>query len=320
MIFGVVFCHFIDALYLSWEDDPVTRYPYYFFCLFLMPVFIFVSGYFSKKSDSDEYYRKTISNCLIPYLLFDFIYGLFEFNGSVWGSAAAILYPRWTLWFLLSLFMWRIMVKPVSLIRGAFWLSVLFSLFVGFTEMGVFMSLSRTFGFFPFFLAGYLIPEQYIEKVRKMNKWNAAFALAFAVGSLFVIQSLEVDISALHMILPYEDTSSFVQAGERLLILVTGFVCIAGFVLVISDKKSIISMIGKNSIVIYLFHSRLLRVLMKIFPDNISNGLICIGLAAVFSVTVCLLLGNEYSARVYHTVMNFITGLFVKNSSQRKTA
>ena len=214
MIFGVVFCHFIDALYLSWEDDPVTRYPYYFFCLFLMPVFIFVSGYFSKKSDSDEYYRKTISNCLIPYLLFDFIYGLFEFNGSVWGSAAAILYPRWTLWFLLSLFMWRIMVKPVSLIRGAFWLSVLFSLFVGFTEMGVFMSLSRTFGFFPFFLAGYLIPEQYIEKVRKMNKWNAAFALAFAVGSLFVIQSLEVDISALHMILPYEDTSSFVQAGD----------------------------------------------------------------------------------------------------------
>lgn len=312
MIFLVLFCHFIEAMYASWQDDLVTRYLDFFIYLFHMPVFVFISGYFSKKCDSENYYKKTISNYLIPYLLFNFIYGLIDFGGSVGGSIAGILYPRWTLWFLLSLFMWKIMVKPFSMFKGAFWLSVLISLYVGFTGMEVFMSLSRTFCFFPFFLAGFLIPEQYIEKVRSLNKGYAVLALAFACGALILIQILGVEISALHMSLPYDKTSDIAPAGERLLILVTGFVCIAGLVMVITDKKCIISTIGKNSIIIFLIHSGIFRALIKAFPDSISNGRVCVGLAALFSAIVCLLFGNEFCARLYHAVMNRISSVLLK--------
>lgn len=313
MIFLVLIGHFIESMYASWQYDLVTRYLDFFIYLFHMPVFVFISGFFSKKNDSDRYYRKTMTNCLIPYLLFNFIYGLIDFNGSIGGSIAGILYPKWTLWFLLSLFMWRLMVKPFSMLKGAFWLSVLLSLYTGFTRMDVFMSLSRTFCFFPFFLGGYLIPEQFIEKIRSLNKIYAVFAFLFAVVSLIVIQSLGVEISALHMSIPYGGTTRIGSVGERLLILVTGFVCIAGFVLVISDKASIISMIGRNSIIVYLIHSGILRALIIAFPDNINNGSVCVGLAVVFSVIVCLLFGNEFSARVYHAIMARIIGLIMKH-------
>ena len=151
MIFLVLFCHYIEKMYASWQDDLFTRYLYYFVYLFHMPVFIFISGYFSKKNNSDNYYKKTISNCLIPFLLFNLLYSLMGSRGNVLDSLLGFTYPQWTLWFLLSLFLWRVIVKPISLFKGAFFLSVLLSLYVGFTELGGFLSLARTFGFLPYF-------------------------------------------------------------------------------------------------------------------------------------------------------------------------
>ncbi len=312
MIFLVLLCHFIEKMYTSWQDDIITRYLYYFIYLFHMPVFIFISGFFSKKNDSDDYYKKTISNCLIPYILFNFLYRMMGSGGNVLTSLLGFTRPKWTLWFLVSLFLWRIFIKPISMFKGAFYLSVLLSLYVGFTELGKFLALARTFGFLPYFLAGYLIPEAYIENVRKLKKGYALFAFAFAAVSLLVIQKTGAEISALYMSTPYKDMSGSALPGVRLLILATGFICISGFILIASEKHSIITVMGKNSILIYLVHSGIIRVLVKNSPIQIHNGLTCIGFAVAFSVIICLLFGNDPVAGVYRSLISHISNGLIK--------
>ena len=318
MIFLVLFCHFIRRMYASWYFDVITRNLYGFVYLFHMPVFIFISGYFSKNNHSDNYYKKTISRCLIPYLLFDFIYSLIDSGGDIWGSLLGLTTPQWTMWFLLSLFFWRIIVKPFSMFKGAFFLSVLLSLYVGFTEMGSFLSLARTFSFFPYFLAGYLISEQSIEKVRSMKKAYALLCFAFAIVVLIVIQKLDVGFSALYMSSPYKDMSGIASVGVRFLLLVSGFLCIGGFLSIIPEKQSIVSIIGKNSILIYLVHSRIILALMMIPAIQMHNGLASIVFAAVFSAAICLLFGNDRIAGVYHSVIGHISNVFIKKESTPK--
>lgn len=318
MIFLVLFCHFIEKMYTSWQDDVIIRYLYYFIYLFHMPVFIFISGYFSKKNNSEKYYKNTISNCLIPYIIFNFLYCLMGSKGDILGSLLGFTYPQWTLWFLMSLFLWRLLVKPISMFKSAFFLSVLLSLYVGFTKLGDFLSLARTFSFFPFFIAGYLLPEQYIEKIRSLKKLYAFFAFALAVASLLVIQKFGVRISALYMSTPYSGMSGIASIGIRLLIIATGFLCIGGFISIISEKHSIISSIGKNSVLIYLVHSGIIRALKKVFAIKIKNGLVCIAFAVFFSVTICLLFGNEPISKAYRFIIDRISNAFLKKEQTPK--
>ena len=181
--------------------------------------------------------------------------------------------------------------------------------------------MARTFSFFPFFIAGYLIPEHYIEKVRSMKKVYAFLAFALAIVSLLVIQKLGVGISALYMSRPYNGMSGIASIGIRLLIIATAFLCIGGFISLASEKHSMISVIGKNSILIYLVHSGLLLALTKVSALKIDNGLVCIAFAAVFSVTICLLFGNEPIARVYRSIIGCISNVLIKrDETQEKNA
>ena len=315
MILLVLFCHYIEKMYPAWQDDSITRYLYYFVYLFHMPVFIFISGYFSKKNNSDDYYKKTISNCLIPYVLFNLLYCLVSSRGDIVNSLLQLPYPQWTLWFLLSLFLWRLLLRPVSMFRGAFLLSILLSLYIGFTEMGNFLSLARTFSFFPYFLAGYLIPEQAIEKVRSLNKAVILILFAFAVISLLLIQKLGVSISALYMSTPYMylGMSGMASVGVRIFLLVTGFICIMGFIALAPEKYSFLSLFGKNSVLIYLVHSGIIRFLMHVSAISVDNGLLSVCFAVVFSFAVCVLFGNEPVVKIYRSVIGYVSRVFVKN-------
>ena len=315
MIFLVVFCHFIEKLYSTWEDDSITRYLYFFIYLFHMPVFVFISGFFSKPKNGEDASGKIFSTCLIPYLLFQFIYSVLLPKVGLWSSLFSFAYPRWTLWYFLSLFFWKLLVKPVSTLRWPLMIAILTALYVGFTDFEDFLALSRTLCFFPYFLAGYLLPEEYIEKIRNRKVIFAGAAALIAVIALFVLQKFNVSINALYMSTPYKGMSGIAAVGVRLLLFAAGFVCIGGLIAVIPDQRGIVSLIGRNSVVIYIVHAGIIRILQKILEIQMANGLLCIGFAAVFSVSVCLLFGSEPIAKAYRFIIGQIAGFVVKKKS-----
>lgn len=140
--------------------------------MFHMPLFIFFSGYFSRKKDI-KYLLSSIWKLLEPLLLFHFIGMILTYfsKGSI--SISNILTPWYVLWYLLSLIYWRLLLQVIPdyiLDQTKFIIisTLCISIIAGFLPLDKTMSLQRTLSLMPFFFGGYcmrnknlFLPERY---------------------------------------------------------------------------------------------------------------------------------------------------------------
>lgn len=152
LIFLVVFGHLIQPLI---TESPVILTMYQFIYLFHMPAMILLTGFFAKGIGKLGYVSNLMRKLLLPYLLFQLIYSSYFYYTGSEGWDTPLFYPHWSLWFLLSLFSWHILLiffKKIPPFFGIF-LAVILGLLVGYIDtIGHTYSISRTFVFFPFFL------------------------------------------------------------------------------------------------------------------------------------------------------------------------
>ena len=94
--------------------------------LFHMPAFILISGHFSKEIKSLEDLKKIGKTLLLPYIIFQVLYSLYYKN--IFGDVVEIEFfePRYALWFLLSMIMWKVMLFIFGRHKVMFPLSSLF--------------------------------------------------------------------------------------------------------------------------------------------------------------------------------------------------
>lgn len=78
-------------------------------CTFDIPLFIFISGYFSRKKEKKDFWP-SIWKILEPLIIFHII-GLFFYVDNI--SIKKILTPWFMLWYLLSLIYWRILLQII---------------------------------------------------------------------------------------------------------------------------------------------------------------------------------------------------------------
>lgn len=322
MIILVIFWHTITHLYMGGVTEPLMRYLYCAIYTFHMPVFIFIAGCFSKRIvDYDTYTRKAITTCLLPYLVFSIFYGMLAaaFNHK-FANALNVLMPRWTMWFLLSLFFWKIMVEPFVKIRWPFIVSIFLSLYAGlFDSVGVFLALGKTFGFFPYFLAGYSFTSDSIGRVRKFNyKIIATIAFVFAMVIIGIAMSRNVAIGTFLMKESYVFLGQTFAEGVllRSMSILLGFVCIYFFLCVIPNKKCMFSTFGMYSLTIYLAHSGVISVFERILKVKFNNPHYFIIFAFLFSLAVCFVFGNKRIHRLYRDGMEVITNFIMKKKEQ----
>ncbi|MFD4820551.1 acyltransferase family protein [Peribacillus butanolivorans] len=143
---------------------------YLFVFAFHMPAFILVSGYFSRKIKSKRDLWVQIKKILIPYIIFQVIYTLYYQKLFDEPIEFTILTPRWALWFLISLFCWNILLLVFSSRKYGLVFSIIVSLIIGYIgEVNEWLSLSRTFFFFPFFLVGHFLERKHFEWIKKKS-------------------------------------------------------------------------------------------------------------------------------------------------------
>src|SRR5690606_222229 len=145
-------------------DSDNALIVYLFLYAWHMPAFAIISGYFSKPgTPSRRQMKKVITDILLPYFVLEAIWTLAKL--LVEGEAAINpTRPSWTLWFLLALGIFRLVLPYLALIRWPLLWAVVLSVSVGYLDnVDTTFSLSRAIGILPFFVLGW-----------KLHDWKVA--------------------------------------------------------------------------------------------------------------------------------------------------
>jgi fucose 4-O-acetylase-like acetyltransferase len=162
----VVAGHSVQKMAL--EADPALVV-YLFIYAFHVPLFVLVSGHFSKDRMELKDLRRLVTDLLVPYLLFETIWTVVQW--LVEGNTAVnYANASWTLWFLLALLMWRLLLPVLAVLRFPLVWALAAAMAAGYTEeIDNTLALSRTFALLPFFVLGWQL-----RRMRAGERWQEA--------------------------------------------------------------------------------------------------------------------------------------------------
>jgi len=258
LILFVVLGHFLAPLQNKYHIVDVTVTYIYFFH---MPAFVFVCGYFSKKND----WVKLVKTLLIPYVAFQVIEAFLVAYVKQEPRVFRMVYPKFSLWFLLALFIWRLVINELSRVKGLFVWAMMFALAAGFeSSINSYLALSRTIVFFPFFVAGYQFNKE--KFLALCEKWKGRLVgsvvlTGFGIACYYVVYRLPLSYltyKAGYGKHAYGDKTVFI----RLITIMISFVLIAAIAAVVPRKKHWFSYIGERTMTVYLLHSQVYLFLL----------------------------------------------------------
>lgn len=141
-------------------DSDSAYATYLFIYLFHVPVFVAVSGYFSKSGQpGPKQAKRLLSDIVLPYLIFETIWTLVHWalSGELSLDYAT---ASWTLWYLVALAIWRVALPYLVLLRYPLLIAVVVSIGAGYlSSLDGTLSLARTLGLLPFFVFGWRLRQ-----------------------------------------------------------------------------------------------------------------------------------------------------------------
>ena len=312
LIFFVVFGHFIE----NFQDillNGSVRVAWQFIYVFHMPGFAFVSGYFSKKNDG-RIFEKVLSKQIIPLVVFQCMFEIFSILFSHHFTGATFsLTPYWTLWYLLSLAFWRIFFQLLHRVKFIFIISVILALGVGtVTSIGYPLSISRTIVLFPLFLLGNVFKEnEILEKLKKSRFFPIliAISLAILVGAFIYVWKMRLPNGIYLNSYNYKSCGFGWKKGGllRLINLTLAFLCIMAIIVLTPQKQFFASEIGRNSMIPYIVHGFLLKILLIHRFHFYTNLYFTFIGGLVFSFLVVYVFGRDSISKAYDKMMLEIT-------------
>lgn len=249
-------------------DSDSALILYLFIYGFHVPAFALISGYFSKAdAPTSIQMRKVVTELLLPYLIMETIWSFVQFvvEGRQDFNPTK---PSWTLWFLLALGIFRLVLPYLALVRWPLLWAVVLSVGVGyFDNVDNTFSLSRTIGLLPFFVLGWMLRERGLidrwrlaERVAGWVRAAAASVLAgwLVVVAVFIEQFREIQLQ--HWLF-YDD--SYRAIGEdrwwaglvRLGFLLLAVLLSAAFFLILPRSETWMTGFGQATMYVYLLHT-----------------------------------------------------------------
>ncbi|WFR58424.1 acyltransferase family protein [Anaerocolumna sp. AGMB13025] len=224
-----------------------------------MPAFAFVSAYFSKRNAL----LKLIKTLLIPYFIFQTIYFIFLYTTGR-DNTFELLQPYFTLWFMLSLFCWRLVIGKLIKIKGILYISYLVAILAGYvTVIGAFGAIERTITYLPFFLLGYTFDkEKFIQFADKKLVRAGALAVLLAILVIMYLSCENINFDILIMKYSYQK-SDIVKFGwlYRTAIYIFSTVFIYVIAAIMPRKKYWFTYMGQRTMSIYLLHGLIYKIL-----------------------------------------------------------
>lgn len=292
LILLVVFGHVIQPF----TTEKGVEVLYHWIYLFHMPAFIMLSGFFAKGSMNKEYIKNLSKKLLIPYLIFQLFYAGYYLLIGVNDWQFSIFSPRWSLWFLISLFCWHLMLVVFKKLppRLGVLIAIGLGVMVGYVNLiGHTFSLSRTFVFFPFFLIGYWITQESFEKLKTRKMKTLSFtAMSIVAIGLLLAPSFSVDwllAAKSYQAIGFPEMGGVIRIGIYLLSLIMAM----GFFTWIPAKENAFTHIGQKTLYVYLLHGIFIHYFRQNGLFKVDTIVDVIGLA-IISLAIVIVLSHKY--------------------------
>ena len=300
LIFFVVFGHVLEEVGVTGFLGTVRAMVY----CFHMPVFVFLSGYFSK--DITKASAGVLKGCAIPFFVYNTIYCLIVRRYD-------FLTPQYLYWYLLSLCFWRMSVGAFSKVKYILPISIAIALYAGtIEEADRFLAIQRTLCFFPFFWAGVLLTPERLEKWKKLPAIFSFGTVAFC-ELIVVIMSVNgfMLTKSYEMIEPYDTTNIVGGIVCRSIVLSIGFLCIFGIISLSRCSCRVLSKYGKRTASILVYSGFVVNIVSKIvyrIVPNISmaSEWLVMLISPIVAFIVIIICGNHWVYSIYENTNNNI--------------
>jgi len=292
MIFLVVFGHYIEHLTFV---SGIPRVIYVLIYMIHMPGFVYVSGITFKLSKD----RNNIGFFIFSIIVAQAMYSIL--SHFLYGT---IHIDYWILWYLYAMIAWTLVTKYIKVNLITIALSVLVSLFFSTLNHNDVWRFSRIVTLYPYFLGGYYMIHQKINLKSIVLKTSFFAVLAYGYVIQMVITNA-VPISLLYNINSYDVLGLSILNGGLMKIMLYFIGFYAVFLLINIGYENVwISKFGKNSIVIYLIHGLIARILKDVI------GVSSIMLLLILTLLTLVVFSNDNIVKFYKKVYNYISNVF----------
>lgn len=296
MIFCVVFGH---ILYYFTSNHTIAKGIYFFIYTFHIPVFVFLSGMFSKNTIDQKRWDKSLFY-IILYLILKI--GIAAVKSLKTGELEVhLLWDSTPAWYLLAMAAYFI-VTMIFLQKWKWNQVLLAALFFGCiagcdNHFGDHYASMRIATFYPFFLMGYGTDAIKLRSV--LNHKRIKFPSFFIVILTFIICLIYSDklysfIQLLKGRTTYETIGFTGLRGPliRLVYYVGAFLLVFCILSLIPALKGLSSKIGQNTLTVYILHPLIITLFFEVLPGSKYINAIwpTFTIPAVFLITLILVI------------------------------
>lgn len=262
-----------------------------------MPLFIFISGYFSKNFTRSS--RKNIKTLLIPYFVLNTLYYLYHYI-FLGLNKINFLIPGWTLWYLLSLYFWRTFCKYIYRVNNKtflFCISIVFGILINFIPYNNnVLSISRTLSFFPYFLLGFYFKKSNLEYIRSFSQKSSLIVLFILFSSvLLYFYIFNIDYKILYLTGSFTNYKLSYSFGvlTRLLLYFISIFTIMVFLNLTQSFKLNLTNLGRKSMHYYSLHIYVIYFLQALNIHSFSS-LFGLFINFIFSILITSFIVNSF--------------------------
>jgi fucose 4-O-acetylase-like acetyltransferase len=296
------------SLVLLLPVSDLRAHAYDFLYYFHIPVFVMITGYLSR---SFRYSRRhlwsVLTTLILPYVVFSWL--MTQFRHDVGGEPlldAIWTDPRWPMWYLVVLAMWRLatpLLKRHWLLVPA---SVLASLVAGSTNLELF-DLNRALGLLPFFVIGLHLPTASLKVPQRRGAWLVGLLVLAGLWWFAARTDQYWSSEWLYYRTSYGDLGTSVADGMTIRLRLIGIALIGSFAMLtlVPRRHSWLSQMGAYTMVVYLIHGFVLRLLnYQDFAGHLpDNPTVALTIAVGTAVALALLLAwPPVAARLNYVV------------------
>ena len=277
---------------------------YLFIYAFHVPAFAIISGYFTKSGAPNvRQMKRVLTDIVLPYVIMETIWTLVQFLVEGKDSFNPSQ-PSWTLWFLLALGIFRLILPYLALLRWPLAWAVLLSVGVGyFSNVDSTFSLSRAIGILPFFVLGWKVRQWgIVDRWRLLEHpaWPIRVAAVGVLGAwlavawIFIGRWREI---TLHHWFFYDDSYTDIGGGEwwsgflRLGFIVLATILSVAFFSLIPRRETWMTAFGQSTMYVYLLHTFVLYPLREtgVLTGEHSSAMWLVSMVfAAIAITIAL--------------------------------